>query len=459
MLIISVAPEFAYVPRDPDFWWHLKTGLDFIQTGHLARTDPYSFTAAGSEWINHEWLADWLLARVWSAWGDPGLWVFRNLIFGGFLLTFFLLLTSTGLSFSSASLLIALLGPWISKYLTLRPQALSYLFLLLFFAILQHTRKNHSPKLLFYLIPLFLLWANLHGGFTLGLLLLNLSSVFAYLERSHSRHTWLLCTVLSAAAALLNPYGIRLYLNLWQHLSIEHVMISEWQPFFKQARWQIAAFYFSLLTMFPAIFLQFAKKRPYKTEIGFWILSAVMTFLHRRFFILLVMSGTIVFAYSAASLGLQKMRSELKSALQILKMGLLLILSLQSLMRLSYVGRHPFQLTDPIPYPKKAVDFLRDQNLGPHLAVTFQWGGYALFHLFPQYQISLDGRNLTVYPAHYVDDQLRAYQRGDLRNFVPENADNIMVEKGSPIHQALTRDRGWTEIYQDRIAVLFKKNL
>ena len=73
MLAVSLLC-FVTVPTqaDPDLWGHLRFGLDMLQTHSIPAVDPYSSTAAGASWIDHEWLAELLFALAWTG-GPAGL--------------------------------------------------------------------------------------------------------------------------------------------------------------------------------------------------------------------------------------------------------------------------------------------------------------------------------------------------------------------------------------------------
>ena len=63
---------FARTTADPDLWGHLRFGLDLLETGRVVRPDPYSYLTAGVTWVNHEWLAEALMAVAWRAAGAFG---------------------------------------------------------------------------------------------------------------------------------------------------------------------------------------------------------------------------------------------------------------------------------------------------------------------------------------------------------------------------------------------------
>src|ERR1039458_1302352 len=61
--------QFSENTADPDLWGHVLYGEHLLQTGHLARTDPYSWTAPDHEWVNHEILAEAAMALSFRALG------------------------------------------------------------------------------------------------------------------------------------------------------------------------------------------------------------------------------------------------------------------------------------------------------------------------------------------------------------------------------------------------------
>ncbi|HJU04774.1 MAG TPA: hypothetical protein VJ692_06430, partial [Nitrospiraceae bacterium] len=58
LLLLMLANLSLQPLVDPDFGWHLRTGLDLIATGRLPKTDPYSHTMPDWPWVEHAWLMD-----------------------------------------------------------------------------------------------------------------------------------------------------------------------------------------------------------------------------------------------------------------------------------------------------------------------------------------------------------------------------------------------------------------
>src|SRR5277367_3273285 len=75
---------------DPDLWWHLRTGQWILDTGHVPRSDPFSFTRAGHAWVAQEWLSEVVFYELWKHGGAAALIVFSAMITtAGFMLIYF----------------------------------------------------------------------------------------------------------------------------------------------------------------------------------------------------------------------------------------------------------------------------------------------------------------------------------------------------------------------------------
>src|SRR5450759_1399246 len=70
LLLVLVAEGTA----DPDLWGHLRFGQDIVAAGGIPDADTYSFTS-DRPWVNHEWLAEVLMAVAYDWFGRPGLFL------------------------------------------------------------------------------------------------------------------------------------------------------------------------------------------------------------------------------------------------------------------------------------------------------------------------------------------------------------------------------------------------
>jgi hypothetical protein len=237
-----VIANFALQPlTEPDFGWHLRTGLDLLHEGLvLPSSDPYSHTMSDWAWVEHAWLTDVIIGAVYTYGGGWGV----ILLFGGVTACAWLLAVSLADCGWLYRLLACSLSLWVAlPYLGARTQLVSLLGL----AVLSNILWRWWEKSWIWGIPfLFLLWANLHGGFTVGLFLLGLviaaslvgqwvqvrwPFLGATLLPSDSPKQLLLITVVSALITFVNPYGWRLHAEIIDSLSNQFMLeaLHEWQ--------------------------------------------------------------------------------------------------------------------------------------------------------------------------------------------------------------------------------------
>ncbi len=147
---------------ETDYFLHLKNGEYILEQRIIPSADVFSFTVPGKPWVDHEWLYQVGLAGVYKLGGLEALFLVKVAIFSlaFFLLAAFLLRTDWVFAYP-----LLFYGLHISvRRFTLRPDNLSFLFLIFFLAPFVFRRRK-----LLYLLPLAqLVWVNVHGFFFLG---------------------------------------------------------------------------------------------------------------------------------------------------------------------------------------------------------------------------------------------------------------------------------------------------
>ncbi len=176
--------------------------------GALPIRDPFSYTFAGARWIPHEWLAEIVLAAVYRAAGWSGLVLLTIACFaiGLALLTRFLLRWAEPFS---ALIAVALAATLVESHLLARPHLLALPLLVVWAGALFAARDTGSAPP-FRLLPLMVLWANLHDSYLFGPLLAFYLAAEAVLAgpRWLEARRWGLFAGLALAAALATPNGI-----------------------------------------------------------------------------------------------------------------------------------------------------------------------------------------------------------------------------------------------------------
>ncbi|MCA9946363.1 MAG: hypothetical protein KC449_22925, partial [Anaerolineales bacterium] len=204
---------------DPDMWWHLRTGEYILQHGIPAQ-DVFTFTVPQHAWVTHEWLSQLIMWLVYLAGGLPGLILFFAALIA---LTFGLLyLACAGRPYLPA--FIVLFAAITSAIVWgARPQIFNLLLTAVFVLIIERVKDSKwRPRTLWWLPLLTLVWANLHSGYLLGVVLLGTYAVGDLAQRWLATKTertlgktavthLFAVTFVSFLAAAVNPSGIELW--------------------------------------------------------------------------------------------------------------------------------------------------------------------------------------------------------------------------------------------------------
>jgi hypothetical protein len=207
--------------RDPGTFWHTVLGRMVLDSGRLVEADPFSFTFGGRPWVPHSWLSECLMAVVHRAAGLDGLLLATTTALAGLYTWAGHRLLRVGLDPMPATLLVALAIAASSMHFHVRPHVATIVFLGLTCGLLGDFEAGRARLgRMFWLVPLFVLWSNLHGGMPAGLATLGVAVLgwdLAWLTGRGSpvtrpREAFLLVALVVACGltALVNPYGTQL---------------------------------------------------------------------------------------------------------------------------------------------------------------------------------------------------------------------------------------------------------
>jgi hypothetical protein len=455
----------ARTATDPDFWWHLRTGELILETHQVPHTDPFSFTRGGQPWVNHEWLSDLLIFKLYCSTGWAGLIVaFSAITVCAF---FILFLRCDGKPYLAAFLVIGgILACSIN--LGVRPQMFSLLLASLFLLILE--KPKQTPRLLWLLVPLTLIWVNLHAGYALGLVLIALFLAGELLDVAFGVEAWpvgrrnaaLLCGVLLACAAVvpLNPYGTRMYTYPFETLLSQGMQshIQEWfSPNFHDPS------YLALLLMILGLCLalSYSRRRLRPSEfllLSFSLAAALHSIRHIPFFVLIAVP---ILARLVANLPLpevsRRFRKQQGPTPGIkLSLNALLVVAFAtfSLWRLEVVVRQQRE-AGARKFPVAAIQFIARDNPKAPILTSYDWGGYFIWKLYPQYQVFIDGR-ADLYGDELMKEFGNTYNlRDDWRNALTEwHIQTVLLPPQAPLTTALLLDAKWKQVYSDSESVV-----
>jgi hypothetical protein len=168
-LILLIAGRSAMF-RDPGAFWHVVSGEKMLAAGQVIREDPYSFTRAGKPWVAHQWLAECGMAAIHDLAGWDGLLLVSVTVLAGVYAWIAARLLRSGAHVILAVLLVAMAMMLGSPQFHVRPLVLTIALLAVTFAWLVDVEAgSRRPRQLWWLVPMFVFWTNVHGGMLSGL--------------------------------------------------------------------------------------------------------------------------------------------------------------------------------------------------------------------------------------------------------------------------------------------------
>ena len=176
---------------DPDTMWQVTVGQWIIDHRAVPEIDVYSFTMRGQPWISTQWLAQVLFAKAYAVAGWSGPVV---LAASAIAVTFALLarLLSRHLTESTTLVFVAAALALTTPHLLARPHVLAMPVMVAWVGgLIAAADRRAAPS--FWLLPLMALWANLHGGFVFGLVLIAPVALDAVLGLDRRRGNRLCC--------------------------------------------------------------------------------------------------------------------------------------------------------------------------------------------------------------------------------------------------------------------------
>lgn len=212
VLLLSIVVATAARPVfDPDFWWHLRTGKLIAEQG-IPSSDPYSFTVPGKEWITHEWLSEVIIWQLYSSFGNS-----LNVL----IVFFALVTTGSFLAVYNAAATRAVPTAFVTAFaacacalvLGVRPQMFNLAGIAITVAMLErHRIGRQSDRSLWLLVPVTLVWANLHSGYLLAIAVIGVYAVGDVIElRRRCAARLAMVGAACFGVAAINPSGVALW--------------------------------------------------------------------------------------------------------------------------------------------------------------------------------------------------------------------------------------------------------
>ena len=474
IVFIAIFTMALRYPADHDTWWHLRAGQAMVETSQVLTSDIFSHTQAGQRWINHGWLAQ----LFWYGLFALGRWPAVALGLASLITLAFWLVWRQGEGNLYLKAFALVLGAISSSFIwAARPQMISFLLTALA-AWLLYRFKRQGGKLLPWLPLLVLVWVNVHGGFAIAFILMGcyaLGEVFNHLTTKTigqaevvSWPAWrqlLLTMFICLVVVGLNPQTWRMWLYPFQTVGIGVLrdFIAEWQsPNFHQPI--VQPFLLLLLLLLAAI-----ARSGHKVDwtdlalLGVWTTLSLLAV--RNIPIFALVCTPIFIRYANFALEEQFGPLTIGQARRLPRPFYLANWLLLGLVIAGSLGRMAVTLSptalrkaEEETFPYQAVRFIQETHPPGPLFNSYNFGGYLIFKLWPDYPVFVDGRTDL-----YDDEFLRLYLATNMAlgnwqaHLDQYGIQLVVIERNSPLELALRQDSRWEQVFADDQAVIFKR--
>jgi hypothetical protein len=448
---------------DSDYYWHVTTG-QLIANGHFPTTDPFSFTWGGRPWTLHEWLSELLMYRLVASFGYMGAVGFFAVMPGVVFAILALGLAKLRLRTVAVVLAVTLSALVLIAYMTVRPQVLSWIFFAVLVVALMHLTPARKRWLL-AAFPFFVLWANVHGLWAVGLGYLGLYMLLTFIGLTPMAPAkwWMLGGFLLAAAGTAltpaGPAGILYPLRYVEGGDWGLANITEWQsPDFHEPA------HLPLLILIGTLLVVGRRNVPLWLSIFAW-LGVVMALLALRNAPIAGIVAAPALAYGLhATLPQRRARRTSRSvaigrrAMEAVVALAVVIASFALLVPRDPAAKVQERVEENLPVQGTAL--LKKLDPDARVAAEYGWGGYVIHELYPTGgRVMVDGRN-----DMYDQSILETY--GKIREADPDwtaiadryRIDALLFPPDKTITKGPARDAGWCEVYRDGNEVLYLRS-
>src|ERR1035437_9169083 len=382
---------FSTEVADSDTFWHLETGKYLVEHHQFPLPDPFSFTTylgtprPGEETVRafnvtHEWLAQILMYLTYAAGGFGGLVLLRALLMTAFCGLVGLWTYRRCAGFYRALGAASVTGFIASYFASDRPYQITYVLIAATILILE------SRRWMWLLPPMFLFWANCHGGFFMGFVVLGTYCAESLWQHwrgrpdAGERRLWGV-TAACVPAAFLNPNG---FLTVWvlaayRQSSLQNTLY-EWQ---KPPLWPPT--FLNLLLLGAVAVLVWQRRR---TRLVDWLLLGLFGAAYLSAVRNSNLVGLVAPALIASYLPWKRILppwTEWAAALL-----------LMSALAVPFARGRAFQLRyAEWKYPAGAADFLLAHHIAQPMFHSFEKGGYLVWRCWPEERSFIDGRGLN----------------------------------------------------------------
>ena len=473
-LLIPLLLQKPLLNSDGDLARHLRHGRYMLEHGELIRADPFSFTRPGAPFVGFEYGSQLLYALAERIGGLPAVAVLAGLLIA---LTYALLsafLLERGVDPLFAYLTVGLAIALGAGHWTARPHLFSFVAVVILLGLLE----RRPARGILACAVLFVIWANLHGGFVFGwiLICIYLAGTLGELVWGDDRALWrervryyVMMFATSVIVTTLNPYGLQLHRHLFDFFQKPYLMDNT-AEFVSPDFHEFGGKVFLLILLLCVLALTLHRRRPalpHLLLVCAGIAFALISVRNIPLFGLTVLPilalhvnelwqrlpdpGGVRGRFAATARQTSTLPWVLPAAVLLAILGVA-----GGRVGSAQVIRNQF---DPTIFPVTAVSKARKEQLEGRLFGEFPWGGY-LAYAWPEQKIFIDGGT-----DFFGEELFRQY--GAIKQMAPGWRDTLskhgislmLLRRESTLAHELAREGRWSLWHCDSLAVLFRRSI
>jgi len=404
-LLITFFGFYATKVWDIDFWSHIASGRYIVESGSIPSTDPFAMYSNTDAWgqlvLKSQWLGQVFLYEIQHYSGFDGIIAWRAAMLTSCLWLVYWRCRIVNTSLHIALMMTAITGLVLLTFTGERPQLFSFLYLAVVFLLLDAFQQSNRRRLLFAIPPIFMLWANTHGGVLFGMVALGLFGIGSLLQTRLNSGKFdvtqakliLGVIALSAIASFLAPNGINTLIT-----TLKTIILTENSALRERTSEYATPWAMRSILTYYWVFLALVAVSLYglfgKAHIRYSLFVVAITCFSLTGARYIPLFALAVAPYVASSL------SRLSKSVQppILATCLATVVISLGFLGYGFKQDNVFQRgVQESKYPVEAVNIIRNNQLHGKLFNTLNFGGYLDWNLAPSsVHPFIDGRLLDI---------------------------------------------------------------
>jgi hypothetical protein len=444
-----------------DLGWHLAAGDLIRERGNIPFQDPWSFTLGDKQWYNLSWLWDVIASVIFQYTKFSGLTLFVvacGAVIVGYLTSVCLRSGASAvavcISVFSACLLYPSFATPPNVYLAASPNTSTMLFCVIFYGeCLKRTRCFLLPAMM-------VLWANLHGGFVLGFLVLGIFGGAALLRRDRVNfRIYSFAGVGCLVAIVVNPLGLHIYDGVVATLGhFVQANITEWLSYFQNITMpgSIPGVVYILVFVVFALRYRGSSPVPLESRLLSWL------FLFLGFYQFRYMSFFFLFSAVPLALHIDRLLPKRLNDLEVQKSLLAAGIMGACALPLTFLQIKPALELPPMLSGQDAL-YLKTHFSHARLLNNWNVGGLLIFRTQGAVPVFVDGRAATAYPDELLRDYFKLVEleinETDWDTVLEKyRIDTVLwVKAHEQLRRFLLDKRGWKEEYSGMYESIYVK--